>query len=317
MDQDAPLLSGPDLQQGERKVLAVHRFGPFLNAAVALCRMQSWLSRTLKRQALLARILESVERLTGAMFSESLSIHEKSRLTVGIYDFHPSYKTVGSSLFPWEQTWFEGRMPRPPAHILVGACGTGREAIALVQQGYRVDALDPAPEFVAESRRRLGTSALVLQLSYEQLSAIVLASAADEDQRSARYDAVVLGYGSFAHVLDAREQRRLLRALDVLCPRGPILASFLCKQDGSSQPARTGRAERVGRSIGRALARLRRIPLGGAERLSYRARRGFAYTFTRREIEELAATVGRQVAWECGTVRAFHCAAFLPSGTRR
>jgi len=304
-------LSEEALQQ--RKVRGESPSGLALAAAVAWCRIQSLAARAAVGHAFLRRLLDSGERLTGALFCEALRIDEKSRLTVCIYDFYPDYKRVDASLNSWEEAWFEKRMPRPPARILVGACGSGREAVALVERGYAVDALEPAPEFAPQARRRLGPATRVMQLTYEQLSAAVLTGGAGaaEELRAARYDAVLLGYGSLAHVLDVREQRRLLRALDLLCPAGPILATFLCGAD-SSEPARTGRAERLGGRIGRGLARLRRLPPGGSNRLSYRPRRGFAYTFTRREIEELAGTVGRPVAWECGTVQPSHCATFLP-----
>lgn len=259
-------------------------------------------------------MLYSAERVCGGMFEASLSIEEKSRLTQRIYGFYPGYKSVGDALYPWEEIWFEARMPRPPARVLVGACGTGREAIALVERGYRVEAFEPALEFIAESRRRLRGRAHLTQMSYEQLSAVVLdgVQGIGDGLHAARYDAVVLGCGSLTHVLDVREQLRLLQALDLLCPSGPILASFFCRHEAARSPSSPGRASQLGRRIGRAVARLRRIPPAEHDRLSYRAHSGFAYSFTRREIEALARSVGREVAWGEREMQPPYYATFLP-----
>src|SRR5262249_26439217 len=139
---------------------------------------------------------QSAQRVFGGICSEALTLDEKSRLTVRIYDSHPAYFGVGNDLYAWEEPWFRRRLPASPAQVLVGACGTGREALALLARGYRVDALEPAPEFVDESRRRLGGRGRVYKLSYEQLSATVLEGAdAPEGVPDVGYDAVVLGSG--------------------------------------------------------------------------------------------------------------------------
>ncbi len=321
MDRNPPLLTARELH-GERGETPPSRSGLALGAAVALCRVQSIAHRTLEcSHAFCARLLLSGQRFSGALFSDALRGEEKSQLTVRIYDFYPGYKSVGDTLYRWEQVWFERRMPKPPARVLVGASGTGREAIALAVAGYRVVAFEPAPEFVEESKRRLRGRAPVMRLSYEQLSALVLDGVeiagigeTGGELRDARFDAVILGCGSLTHVLDIHEQRRLLRALHLLCPTGPIFASFFCEDESSPRPASEGRAARFGRSIGRAIARRRGISLSSSDRLGYRAHSGFAYTFTKREIEELARIVDRRVAWEDGEMRAPNYATFLAAG---
>jgi SAM-dependent methyltransferase len=261
------------------------------------------------------RVHDSIQRVFAGLCAEALTVEEKSALTVRIYDAFPDYRSVGDTLYAWEEPWFASRLPPSPARVLVGACGTGREAVALAQRGYRVDAVEPAPEFVVESRRRLGARGQVFGASYEQLSALVLDApdGARALQRS-RYDAVILGSGSLTHVLEPREQQRILRAMSLLCPQGPILASFFCEDDDAGPPP-TGRAMRLGRRIGRFIARARRLSGAPSDRLSYRAHSGFAYTFTPREIEQLARGIGREVAWEQGNMRPFHYATFLPPGS--
>jgi SAM-dependent methyltransferase len=333
MDPSTPLL-GPSGQQangleasdarrqggkhaqhpGEGGSPRAERWSPIVPALVGLYKLLASVHRA--NQAthdFVQRMIQSAQRVFGGICSEALTLEEKTRLTIRIYDSYPVYFSVGNDLYTWEEPWFARRLPAPPAQVLVGACGTGREAVALAARGYRVDALEPAPDFVDESRRRLGARGNVYKLSYEELSAVVLdgKDSFEATPRGTRYDAVVLGSGSMTHVLDPHEQERLLRSMCRLCPQGPILASFFCEPEEA--PVRAGRATRFGRSMGRALARLRFMSPAHCDRLSYRAHSGFAYTFTPREIERLASAIGRPLAWENDDdkLRPFHYATFL------
>jgi hypothetical protein len=88
-----------------------------------------------------------------------------------------------------------------------------------------------------------------------------------------------------------------MQALHVLCPAGPIIASALWV-DAPADGSRAGRAARLGLRIGRGLAWLRGMPPADSTHLTYRARRGYAYTYCRAELESLAGGIGRRVAWE-------------------
>jgi SAM-dependent methyltransferase len=314
--QDSSLLREPDAQSA---VAARQRrprgSGFILAAATAWCRLEAIasLQADLREHPFLTRTLDSVQRLSGAALAASLDTDEKSRLTVKLYDFYPAQKAAGNDLFEVESAVFARRLPRPPSRILVGACGTGREAVALAAQGYRVEAFDPADDCVAESRRRLAGRALVRRWSYEQLSAIVLDEARSNGLAHDRFDAVVLGCGSLSHVLEEREHRRLMQALHALCPSGPIIASFLSVERPSADPP-VGRASRLGTRIGGTIAHMRGMLPGDSQRLTYRARRGFAYTFTKREVEDLALDVNRRVIWERHAARPSLYATFLPPG---
>jgi SAM-dependent methyltransferase len=299
-----------------------------LALSIAWCRVQARIARVLVRPYALRQLADSVQRFSGAMFSEFLTTDEKSRLTVRIYDFYPTYRDVLDRLDEWEEAWFTRRLPPAPARILVGGCGTGREVTALVRRGYRVDAFEPAPVFVAETKRRLtemarkAQPAHVIQLSYEQLSALVLDDAVSGHSDavtlgSQRFDAVLLGCGSLSHVLDARERGRLLQSLNVLCPSGPILASFSSGDRVLHDTSRPGRAIRLGAKIGRGIARLRGVPPNGADGLGYRAHHGFAFPFTPKGIEDLAQGAMRDVVWERGEARQSNFAALLPRASAR
>ena len=284
-----------------------------LAAATAWCRLEALAAVHAERRghASFTRLVDSVQRVSGAALALALDMEEMSRLTVRLYDFYPAQKAAGDALFDVEAAVFARRLPQAPARILVGACGSGREAVALTAHGHSVEAFDPAPDCVAESSRRLDGRAAVRRLSYEQLSAIVLEGAGGDALCQQRFDAVVLGCGSLSHVLEPIEQRRLMQALHLLCPTGPVIASFLWLDDAADGPP-TGRASRLGQLIGRALARLRGVAAMNTRQLSYRARRGFAYTFGRCEVEALARSAGRRVIWEVHAARPTLYASFLP-----
>jgi len=288
------------------------RPGFVLAALIALYGTESLFFRALETCHRFGRRLHnSAQRMFSGLAAQALTTAEKSQLTVRIYDAWPDYLQVGDTLYAWEEPWFRSRLPPAPARVLVGATGTGREAVALATRGYRVDAIEPAPAFVAESRRRLGDRGRVYRASYEQLSTLVLdESARDHPLRRARYDAVILGSGSLTHVLEPHDQARILRAAALLCPNGPILASFFCDPDDAPPPP-VGRALRLGRYVGRLVARARGLTGGPTDRLSYRAHSGFAYTYTPREVEQLGEAIGRDVAWERGQMQPFHYVTFL------
>lgn len=315
MDKIAPvLMAPPSAEIGDLPLPPERRPGLVLSALLSLYGVESLCYRGLQATHRFGtRLHHSAQRVVAGLCAEALSTEEKSLLTVRIYDAFPDYFEVGDTLYAWEEPWFAARLPPAPARVLVGACGTGREAVALADRGYRVDAVEPAPDFVVESRRRLGGRGQVFRASYEQLSALLLDrpdSGSNPLQRT-RYDAVILGSGSLTHVLEPMEQRRLMRALSQLCPQGPILASFFCDPDDALPPPE-GHALRLGRRLGRLVARARRLRSAPSPRLSYRPHSGFAYTYTPREIERLARSVGREVAWEHGNMQPFHYATLLP-----
>ena len=275
-------------------------------AAVAYAR----LSTTLER----ART--AGDRFVGATLAEALTAAERGQLGIALYDVSPRHR--GQGLFSWERRWLDRRLPPPPARLLVGACGAGREALVLAAAGYRVDAFDPAASLLAllteraAAGRRSGMPELRSgAFRYEELAAAVLDGQPSPAATFAgeRYDAVLLGWTSLSHVLDGSERRRLIRALDRLCPAGPILASFWSDDDsdgpGDSDdsdgetraPAET-RAEQAGRRVGRALASFRGLPVADGARESFLLDAGFLHRLGRAEVAELAAAAGRSALWE-------------------
>jgi hypothetical protein len=175
----------------------------------------------------LRRIENAVEAWTGAILNGALRDNEKEALSIDLYDasFRPQNDHDG--LYAWETQWFERRLPSPPASVLIGAAGSGREASALRKLGYYVHAFEPSASAFRRCQLTLG-SELVDQASYQDLIATVLHGKSTPLRltREPRFDAVLLGWGSFGHVLQRTDRVELLRACDRIAPRGPILMSI-------------------------------------------------------------------------------------------
>jgi hypothetical protein len=110
---------------------------------------------------------------------------------------------------------------------LIGAAGAGREASALRKLGYHVHAFEPSASAFRLCQAELGLES-VDQASYEDLIATVLRGESTRLRlpSDTTFDAVLLGWGSFGHVLQRADRLELLRACDHIAPHGPILLSI-------------------------------------------------------------------------------------------
>ena len=183
-------------------------------------------------------VARAVEVSTGAILSWALRDVEKEALSIDLYDASFQPKNDHEGLYEWERKWFERRLPSPPASILVGAAGSGREASVLQELGYRVHAFEPAMSAFRLCQSLLGPE-LVDRASYQDLVASALHGKNTPLRltRESRFDAVLLGWGSFGHVLQRADRLELLRACDHVAPRGPILLSIF---EPTAAAARSG-----------------------------------------------------------------------------
>lgn len=197
------------------------------NPTVRYRLLRGWALQSRKVQHLTRRVEHAVNVWTGAALNGLLRDAEKEALSIDLYDasFRPDNDHDG--LYDWEQQWFERRLPAPPASILIGAAGAGREASALRELGYHVHAFEPAASAFQLCQVKVGPD-FVDQASYEDFIATVLRG----ESRGLRlpsettFDAVLLGWGSFGHVLQRTDRSELLRACDQVAPHGPILLSL-------------------------------------------------------------------------------------------
>jgi hypothetical protein len=132
-----------------------------------------------------------------------------------------------SGLFEFEQRAIERFFPSPPASILVAACGGGRELFGLVERGYRIaSAYDPVASFIEALRcdpRVLDAKDRLCVGTHQALDSIAPVS---DQHPGGRIDAVIVGWGSYTHLLRAARRVRFLRSLRSRCPQGPVLLSF-------------------------------------------------------------------------------------------
>jgi len=202
-----------------------------------------------------ARAIGEVERGKRGLFhagrflegfaDAAFDVDEKRRLSPLLYDHSPFYRA--NTLFEWEREWLERHLAGVHGRVLVGGCGAGREITALEERGLRVCAFDPSTALLREASERVA-SALLVDGTYGDLVAAVLegdASSPLAGWATTRFDAILLGWGSFGHLLSTRERVRLLAAARVLCPHGPILGSY-----PATHPRDEARAYRLGRTVG-------------------------------------------------------------------
>jgi hypothetical protein len=200
------------------------------------------LRRLLRLTAACSRRAGRLQAFVSGFMLARVRPEDRTRLTAEVYSSRGDYTVQGMA--EWEQQWFQEDLPRPPARILLGGAGSGREMLHLSGMGHEVIAFDPAPSYVKAARGRLDGKVCrdFLLGSYEDLS-----DPQSEDARTfakevaewAPFDAVVLGWGSIIHISTEAGRKSLLETLHTLCPRGPVLISFLVRKEGSAEEQAT------------------------------------------------------------------------------
>ncbi len=236
-----------------------------------------WTTRLLGTWARLARgVQRSTERVTRVLAGVAWSAAPAGALTalsvgLGERGFAPSHQRGPLS---WEPAWWDAALPPPPARVLVGGAGAGREVTALEARGYRVDAFEPAPA-LAEA---------LAGACHGQSWTLTHEAVAAGRGPTGPYDAVLLGWGSLSHVLEDSDRRALMRRCAALTD-GPILASVFLRDD-----RRPTRPAALGARLGAALL--------GAERplhpgVFFLPAVGFLVGFDPSELEALGREAGR------------------------
>jgi hypothetical protein len=244
------------------------------------------------------RVQEAARNAISGFFDNALTVEEKAELGIVLYDYSLRRLSPERGLWKWEQAWFNERLPKPPCRLLIGAAGTGREAVALSKSGYYIDALEPAPLAAKRCAEALGDRGRVFVGRYEDLNRAII------DQKggllteiaSESYDAIILGWTSLSHVVDSIERKRLLQACRRLGTNAPVLASFWLKRTDDSVESNS-RAKKAGSRFGSIVARFRgnrSRPFGE----TFGSVFGFAHIFTKKEIEELADCSQSSAVWD-------------------
>jgi hypothetical protein len=249
--------------------------------------------------AILQRTIDHAQLLgtdfADGFLGEALTVAEMERVTLALYDLDTNTYRADGGLRDWESEWYADCLPPPPARLLVPAAGSGREVAALIELGYSVDCFEPVTDFAARCAdvNPVGTT---LVADYADFCRAVLEDGAGPAAtlRDRTYDAVVLGWGSFTHVLTTDAQRNVVLAAARLTPAGPILASFFVRRDGPVGQRRLTHA--VARAGGRTLGRLRgSAPAPPRVRLFWNL--GFTYSYSEDDLKRLADGADRDLAW--------------------
>jgi len=241
---------------------------------------------------------EQIASFIGAAALAGLSKDSLRRLTDAIYGCKDTYGD--DKLFDWEREWLAADLPPPPAKILLGGAGSGREVLSLSAQGYEILAFDPVLRFVKNARLSIGCQPGVefVQGSYEDIVSNETPQAQKLHtaiKRFVPYDAVVLGWSSFTHIIDTATRVQLLKRLYQLCPNGPVLLSFWMRDESEPSRAR-GRAYRLGTAIGTIMgpntSDRHKVETGDV----ITGHAGFCHSFTLEEIELCARQAGYSVS---------------------
>jgi len=148
----------------------------------------------------------------------------------GAEGYDPGEAGFRAYLFPWEEEVIEHSFPAPPAKILIGGAGSGRETFALLERGFEVVAFDPSEGLIRLMFKRVtgDLSLEVFRAGYEDLPR--LASPSGGPPRDIRelgpFDASVLGWGSYSHLRTRAQRIQTLRSFGEIT-EGPIIVSFL------------------------------------------------------------------------------------------
>jgi hypothetical protein len=199
----------------------------------------------------------------------------------------PSSTGYVSGLYPWEEQALQQHFPPPPAHILVGGAGSGREPFALSDLGYRVTAFEPVLSLVDAMQQQGGTKEHVgvacYAGGYEELPYVISPTEGERIRLSelGPFDAAIIGWGSFSHICDERQRRNTLRRFGELTS-GPILLSFTSTREDGELPILKIRSM--------LLKRKHRHP---ADRFSMSM--GFQHPVSEHEVKELAGEAGLAV----------------------
>ena len=144
--------------------------------------------------------------------------------------YHPGSPEFDDTLFPFEEEAISRFFPPAPARVLIGAAGGGREAIVLAQRGHEVVAFEPSAPLIAGLAAHIppGLRITAYRAAYEDLPTLHPAESGGLSADLAtepRFNAAILGWGSFSHLLSERHQIGALRAVSSVTD-GPILVSF-------------------------------------------------------------------------------------------
>ncbi len=197
----------------------------------------------------LSRAVDRAFRLFDALRSRVvLALASESTLEAYndfVYGRAPEYQTDAAlfrrGFFQWEEQVVGRLFPPPPARVLVGGAGGGREVFALAERGYEVVAFEPSAALakrLEDANARAGSGASVFLGRYTAMTTLqpIGGGATVRIEALGPFDAVVFGWCSFSHIRTHAERVGSLRAMAAVSD-GPILMSFFPAPNGVARDA--------------------------------------------------------------------------------
>jgi hypothetical protein len=211
--------------------------------------MPSWLLQCYVRLILASRFIDKsysvIDRARSALilaFAPEAVVTCFNDLAYGRdVSYHPESPTFRRGLFAWEERAIATYFPPPPARVLIGGAGGGREVMALAEKGHEVTAFEPSPPLAAAMAchfpGRLNVK--VFRARYEDMPHLFPARPDAPSmtlEAGSSFDAAVLGWGSYSHL---RTEAQRIRVLSIFrrYVHGPILLSYSKPLD---TPSHTG-----------------------------------------------------------------------------
>ena len=128
--------------------------------------------------------------------------------------------------------------------VLLGAAGGGREIVALSKKGIRVDGFECCRSLMESCRQLLSSLGITSEVIYAEPDTV-------PDQFGV-YDGLIMGWGSYAHIIGQKQRVQLLTDFrQHVQPGGPLLLSFFTRtRDSAGFRLTTGLANFIRRISG-------------------------------------------------------------------
>jgi SAM-dependent methyltransferase len=125
---------------------------------------------------------------------------------------------VAAGLFHWEQAFY-GRFLKPGERVLLVGCGTGRDLLPLLEQGYRAEGLEPVAACADLARARVARRGIAAAVHTGDVTRAALPG---------RFDAVIFSWLCYSYIPGrATRVATLARVREHLAPQGRVLVSYV------------------------------------------------------------------------------------------
>jgi SAM-dependent methyltransferase len=128
---------------------------------------------------------------------------------------------VAAGLFHWEQDFYR-RFLRAGERVLVVGCGSGRDLLPLLEQGYHAEGLEPVAVCADLARARVAGRGLAAPVHTADIATAALPG---------RFDVVIFSWLCYSYIpTRARRVATLARVREHLAPAGRVLISYVLAQ---------------------------------------------------------------------------------------